>query len=178
MNVIFYIAALVAIVATARVITSTNAVHALLYLIVSLLAVAVIFFVLGAPFLAAFEIITYAGAIMILLVFTIMMLNLGKAAVEQEKTWLEPRGWIGPGILTVILLVEFIYVFARGGGASAPLSVVSPREVGETLFGPYVLGVEMVALLLMAAIVGAFHIGGEKQKNYHRFFDTQKEGAL
>lgn len=177
MNVIFCIAALIAIVATARVITSTHAVHALLYLIVSLLAVAVVFFVLGAPFLAAFEIITYAGAIMILLVFTIMMLNLGKAAEQQEKTWLEPRGWIGPGILTVILLAEFIFVFSRTGDASGPLMLVSPRAVAETLFGPYVLGVEMVALLLMAAIVGAFHIGGEKQKNYHRFFNKQKEGA-
>lgn len=178
MNVIFYIAAVVAIVATLRVITHTEAVHALLYLIVSLLAVAVIFFVMGAPFIAAFEVITYAGAIMILLVFTIMMLNLGDAARGQEKSWLMPRIWIGPAILTIILLVEFLYVFTLGGGASAPSRVISPREVGESLFGPYVLGTEMVALLLMAAIVGAFHIGGEKLKNYHRFFDKKKEGAV
>lgn len=178
MNVIFYIAAVVAVVATLRVITHTEAVHALLYLIVSLLAVAVIFFVMGAPFIAAFEVITYAGAIMILLVFTIMMLNLGQAGARQEKSWLIARLWIGPAILTLILLVEFLYVFTLDRGAPVSIRVISPREVGETLFGPYVLGTEMVALLLMAAIVGAFHIGGEKPKNYHRFFDKKKEGAL
>lgn len=175
MNVIFYIAAIVAIVATLRVITGTNAVHALLYLIVSLLAVAVIFFILGAPFLAAFEVITYAGAIMVLLVFTIMMLNLGQAAAKQEKSWLTAGVWIGPCILTVILLLEFIYIFSSADQYGSVLHPVSPRQVGETMFGPYVLGVELVAMLLMAAIVGAYHISGEKQKNYHRFFENQNE---
>ena len=77
MNLVFYISALVAVIATTMVITRLNAVHALLYLIVSLLSVALIFFVLGAPFVAALEVIVYAGAIMVLFVFVIMMLNLG-----------------------------------------------------------------------------------------------------
>ena len=81
----FYIAAAVAVLATLRVITHTNPVHALLNLIVSLLAVAMIFFALGAPFAGMLEIIVYAGAIMVLFVFVIMMLNMGDAAIEQEK---------------------------------------------------------------------------------------------
>src|SRR5574342_578453 len=103
MNLLFYISAAVAVVATVLVITRTNAVHALLYLIVSLLAVAMIFFILGAPFAAALEIIIYAGAIMVLFVFVIMMLNLGSQAAEQESQWVRPGIWIGPSILCAIL---------------------------------------------------------------------------
>ena len=75
MDAVFYIAAAVAILATIMVITRLNAVHALLYLIVSLLSVAVVFYTLGAPFIAALEVIIYAGAIMVLFVFVVMMLS-------------------------------------------------------------------------------------------------------
>ena len=70
-----------------------HAVHALLYLIVSLLAVAVDFYALGAPFVAALEIMIYAGAIMVLFVFVVMMLNLAEHAMEVEREWLKPRNW-------------------------------------------------------------------------------------
>ena len=73
-----------------------NAVHALLYLIVSLLAVAMVFFTLGAPFVAALEVIIYAGAIMVLFVFVVMMLNLGEHADRDGTSVAEPRIWIGP----------------------------------------------------------------------------------
>ena len=75
MEATFYLSAAVAVAATLMVVTRASAVHALLYLIVSLLAVAVVFFVLGAPFVAALEVIIYAGAVMVLFVFVIMMLN-------------------------------------------------------------------------------------------------------
>src|SRR5690348_10301523 len=96
------------------VIIQTNAVHALLYLVVSLLAVAIVFYVLGAPFAAALEVIVYAGAIMVLFVFVIMMLNLGEAAVRQERQWLSPGIWIGPAILSAVLLGELVYVLWQG----------------------------------------------------------------
>ncbi len=85
MNSVFYVSALVAILSTVLVITRLNVVHALLYLIVSFFSVALIFFALGAPFVAALEIIIYAGAIMVLFVFVIMMLNLGPRSREQER---------------------------------------------------------------------------------------------
>ena len=91
MNAVFYVSAVVAIAATCMVITQRRAVHALLYLILSLLAVALVFFTLGAPFVAALEVIIYAGAIMVLFVFVIMMLNLGRQAAEQERHWLGPE---------------------------------------------------------------------------------------
>lgn len=159
MTVAFYISGGIAVVATVMVITRLNAIHALLYLIVSLLAVAVAFYTLGAPFVAALEVIIYAGAIMVLFVFVIMLLNLGPASTEQESQWLSPRMWIGPGILAVILLVELLYLLASGDSQLAGTKIISPKEVGMSLFGPYVLGVELAGMLLLAGLVGAYHIG-------------------
>jgi NADH-quinone oxidoreductase subunit J len=169
MNVIFYIASIVAIVATALVITGRNPVHALLYLIVSLLAVSLIFFLLGAPFVAALEVIIYAGAIMVLFVFVIMMLNVPVSTAKSEHPLFSFRAWLGPAILCIILLAELIWVAYGSAPAAGRSGVIAPRRVGMALFGPYVLGVELTAMLLMAGIVGAYHIGREKKRQYHRY---------
>jgi NADH-quinone oxidoreductase subunit J len=158
MNEIFYLSSVVAVLATVLAITRLNAVHALLYFIVSLLAVAVIFFVLGAPFVAALEVIIYAGAIMVLFVFVIMMLNLGSQAIEQEKLWLNPKIWMVPVILALVLIAELIYLLAYTKELLGS-KVVGPKQVGIALFGPYVLGVELASILLLAGLVGAYHLG-------------------
>jgi NADH-quinone oxidoreductase subunit J len=163
MNTPFYMAAAVAIISTFMVITRSNAVHALLYLIVSLLSVALTFFILGAPFVAALEVIIYAGAIMVLFVFVIMMLNLGPQTAAQEKQWLTPEVWVGPTILTVVLAAEFIYVLTRAQGRISEIHVVTPKQVGIALLGPYVLGVELASMLLLAGLVGAYHVGRREQ---------------
>ena len=156
----FPVAALVAVLATARVITSTRAIHALLHLIVSLLAVAVVFYTLGAPFAAALEVLVYAGAIMVMVVFVIMMLNLGDAAAAREREWLTPRTWIGPSVLAAVLLVEWVALLWRDLGTTAT-TPVSPRVVGALLFGPYLLAVELASLLLLAGLVAAHHLTRE-----------------
>jgi NADH-quinone oxidoreductase subunit J len=155
----FYIAAAVAVVAAAMVIINANVVHALLYLVVSLLAVAVVFYVLGAPFAAALEVIVYAGAIMVLFVFVLMMLNTGEAAIRQERHWLAPWTWVGPTGLSAILLGELVYLLWRSPVAAASGTLVGPRQVGALLFGPYLLGVELASMMLLAALVGAYHLG-------------------
>src|SRR5512135_552703 len=129
MNAVFYLSAFVAVIATVMVITRVNAVHALLYFIVSLLSVALIFFLLGAPFIAALEVIIYAGAIMVLFVFVIMLLNIGSEAAEKEKEFLTPRLWAGPALLSVVLLGEFVYVLGRGDARTGGIGVVGPKEV-------------------------------------------------
>lgn len=159
MEALFYIAALVAIISTVMVITRLNAVHALLYLVVSLLAVALIFFLVGAPFLAALEVIIYAGAIMVLIIFVIMLLNLGQEAARQESQWLNPRMWLGPAILVAILMAEMVYIFTRRGLQLSGVVSIEPQQVGLALFGPYLLGVELAAMLLLAGMVGAYHLG-------------------
>src|SRR3974377_806944 len=110
MELIFYIAGAVAVISTLKMLTRLNLVHALLYLIVSLLAVAVDFFALGAPFAPALEAIVYAGAIMVLFLFVVMMLNIGRHAAETERQWLTPGIWTGPVILASILIIEVIYL--------------------------------------------------------------------
>jgi NADH-quinone oxidoreductase subunit J len=159
MQAAFYLAATVAVVATALVVVSAQAVHALLYLIVSLLAVAVIFFVLGAPFAAALEVIVYAGAIMVLFIFVMMMLGRDANALVRDREWLHPQAWIGPALLTAVLLGELIYVFAAHAGTNSAAVIVDARQVGILLFGPYLLGVELSSMLLLAALVGAHHLG-------------------
>ena len=158
MESLFYAASAVALIATVAALTRANAAHALIYLIVSLLAVAVLFFLMGAPFAAALEIVVYAGAIMVLFVFVIMMLNLGEAGNIREREWLRPRNWIVPGIMAGLLLLELILAVHHTPAITSGVEV-PPKTVGLTLFGPYVLAVEIASMLLLAGLVGAYHIG-------------------
>jgi NADH-quinone oxidoreductase subunit J len=158
-NTVFYLSAFVAVIATVMVITRVNAVHALLYFIVSLLSVALIFFVLGAPFIAALEVIIYAGAIMVLFVFVIMLLNIGSEAAKKEKKLLRPQAWTGPAVLASVLLGELIYVLIKGGPGARGIAIIGPGEVGISLLTKYVIGVELASMLLLAGLVGAYHLG-------------------
>ena len=159
MSIAFYIAAVVAIISSALVIAGKNAVHSLLYLVVSLLAVAVVFFALGAPFIAALEVIVYAGAIMVLFIFVVMMLNQGRESVEDEAALLEPTIWRGPAILSGILVIEVIVMICKKGLGASAARVIEPKELSIALFGPYALAVELASILLLAGLVGAFHLG-------------------
>ena len=156
MTVLFYLAAAVGVVATALALTRAHAIHALLYFVVSLFATAVIFFLLGAPFAAALEVIVYAGAIMVLFVFVVMLLDLGPGGEGGEPSLRRPGAWVGPGVLTLLLLAELVVIV--GGSDATDGTAVGPREVGETLFGPYLVGVELASLLLLAGLVGAYHL--------------------
>jgi NADH-quinone oxidoreductase subunit J len=159
--ILFYLAAAIAIIATVAVFLQTNIVHGLLYLILSLLAVAVIFYVLGAPFAAVLEAIVYAGAIMVLFLFVIMMLNLGQHTQNQERTWLTPRGWIGPSIMAAILLGQLLNVISGIDYEIVPTQV-GVMQVSALLFGPYVLAVELASILLLAGLVAAYHLAKTK----------------
>jgi NADH-quinone oxidoreductase subunit J len=167
METLFYIAAVIALSATVLALTRANATHALIYLIVSLLAVAVLFFLMGAPFAAALEIVIYAGAIMVLFVFVIMMLNLGEAGKAREQEWLAPRNWMVPGAMAGLLFIELVWALGVNPGITSGIAV-EPKAVGLALFGPYVLAVEIASLLLMAAMVAAYHLG--------RRFIVRREG--
>ncbi len=175
MLIIFYIAAAVAIISTVLVITRHNLVHALLYLVVSFLAVAMAFYVLGAPFVAALEVIIYAGAIVVLMIFVIMMLNLRQESVAQEKKWLNLRIVVGPVLLSLVLAAELIYMLSTEVSVQLSGNVIGAKAVGLSLYGPYVIGVELAGILLMAGIVGAYHLGRQKKKVVHRFLKQPEE---
>lgn len=165
----FYTAAVIALAATILALTRSNAAHALIYLIISLLAVAVIFYLMGAPFAAALEIVIYAGAIMVLFVFVIMMLNLGRREQQQERQRLEAKIWIVPVLLSLLLLAELLIAITVLDGPKSS-RLVTPKQVGLELFGPYVLAVEIASLLLLAGLVGAYHVGRR-----YRIRDTAEE---
>ena len=174
MELAFYIAGAVAVISTVLMLTRLNVVHALLYLIVSLLGVAVVFYVLGAPFVAALEVIVYAGAIMVLFVFVVMMLNLGAHEVETEKQWLTPGIWIGPVLLAAILIIEVVYL-VRGGTPGLGAGAIEPKQVGIALFGPYLIGVELASMLLLAGLVGAYHVGASETEKPEIQHDTSTD---
>ncbi len=176
MNAAFYVAAAIATAATLMTITRASAMHALLYMVLSLLAVAVVFYVLGAPFAALLEIIVYAGAIMVLFVFVIMMLILGRDAEQRERGWLSPRMWIGPSTLAAALLGELGYVFGFGGTRAPAGSPVDAQHVAGLLFGPYLLAVEIASMLLLAGLVGAFRLGRHIDAKRGPVFAPEKPG--
>jgi NADH-quinone oxidoreductase subunit J len=173
MMITFYIPAFITIIATLMVITRHNPVHALLYLIVSLVSLSMIFFILGAPFAALLEIIIYAGAIMILFIFVIMLLNLGKETAKQEKEWLKPKAWLGPAIMSLILLVELFFLITNTGKPTHNVQPVDPKTVALSLFNTYIIAVELAGILLMAGVVGAAHIGKHKKLVTHRFLEER-----
>jgi NADH-quinone oxidoreductase subunit J len=158
MVTLFYLAGIVAVIATLLAVTRHHAVHALLYLVVSLLAIAVDFYTLGAPFVAALEIMIYAGAIMVLFVFVVMMLNVAEHAMEVERLSLKPINWFGPALLAFVLLGELVYCMLASSNAPR-VATVGPKQVGIALFGNFWIGVELASLLLTAGLVGAYHLG-------------------
>ncbi len=160
MEIAFYLSGLVAVLASLGVITGTSPVHAVLYLIISLIAVAMVFFALGAPFAGALEIIIYAGAIMVLFVFVVMTLNLGDGSRAQERQWLRPGTWLGPSVLAIVLLA--VVLTSLVSGAAGPVirgELLTAKAVAMVLFGPWLLVVELAALLLLAALVTTSHVG-------------------
>lgn len=160
----FYLLAIVAILASLRVITRTNPVHALLNMIVTLLALSGIFFALGAPFAGALEIIVYAGAIMVLFVFVVMMLNLGIQSTLEEESWLSSSAWAVPaGLAFIVGLTLFSLIGMKHGfegmmPAFIGVEPVTAKMIGTKLFTEYLLLVEIAGFLLLAGLVAAYHL--------------------
>ncbi|MXP67310.1 NADH-quinone oxidoreductase subunit J [Pantoea sp. Aalb] len=143
-----------------RIMTHTDPIHVLLYLIVLLLSIAGIFFSIGAYFAGAIEVIIYAGAIMVLFVFVVMMLNLDRIK-QQEQKWLKPSLWLGPSIISLLLLIVMIYAINGFKNESINITVIDGKAIGISLFSFYILAVELISMLLLAGLVVAFHIGRE-----------------
>jgi NADH-quinone oxidoreductase subunit J len=177
MNILFYITSVLAVFATIKVVTAKIVIHALLYFVVSLLAVSVILFLLGAPFIAALEVIIYAGAIMVLFVFVVMMLNLGKQSEKTESGLLNLKMWFGPVTISLILLGEIVYVLINQHGMPVTVKITDPVTVGQLLFTKYLLVVELSAFLLTAGIIGAYHIGEKEKLVHHRFLKKENDSA-
>jgi len=162
-QIIFYILAGVAVIGTILAITEKHPVHAILYLVTSLFSIAVIFYLLMAPLVAAFEVILYAGAIMVLFLFVIMMLDLGhpeQGVSPQWRQWLPALALAGASIASLVVVI----VSRHGGSTAAPAAPALPiREVARHLFLDHGLAVELISLQLLFALVGALYLGKQSK---------------
>jgi NADH:ubiquinone oxidoreductase subunit 6 (subunit J) len=111
-EILFLIAATVTLVSAMMTVTSHNVVHALLYLVVTMLAIALIFFLLGSSFAAALQIIVYAGAIMVLFIFVTMMLHQGQKSLDEEHLLFSFKGSAGAFILSAVLFIELVFTLS------------------------------------------------------------------
>lgn len=162
LTILFYILALLITASTVMAVTRRDMVHAVLYLVLSFFGTAMLFYLLGAPFLAVLEIIIYAGAIMVLFLFLIMMIRL-----RSMPGNFFPAGQLVPAILigAGFLLVNTVLLAAEPRGwTPMPAAQASPMEFGVYLFRTHWLGVEIASMLLLVALVGAYLLGLRVQR--------------
>jgi NADH-quinone oxidoreductase subunit J len=153
-NAFFAVIAVVAVVAALKMVTSNNVVHAALYLLVVLSAVAAVYIILGAEFVAATQILVYLGAIMVLLLFGVM---LTRARIGTEANLDHEQRWIG-ALVAVALLAVMAYSLWEGFSDTELPETLSPtrtRVVSDEIFSTYLVPFEALSVLLLAALIGA-----------------------
>ncbi len=154
---IFYILAGVIVVATGLAITRRNLIHAVVYLIISFFGSAMLYYLLGAPLLAALEIIIYAGAIMVLFLFIIMMMRVDPSALRRPSL----RQWLPAWGLGIVYLTVVVLVVTTDPGSHIVLetALAKPRALGRFLFQRYWLSIEIISFLLLIVLIGALYLG-------------------
>ncbi|MGW8317895.1 MAG: NADH-quinone oxidoreductase subunit J family protein [Candidatus Promineifilaceae bacterium] len=154
--ILFIVLAAIALLSALGMFLSKNAVHSALFLVLNFSTIAVLFLILNAPFLFVIQITIYAGAIMVLFLFVVMLLG----AERLSGTTTVVGSWQIPlsVILTVALIASFVYILISSsdgaGGAAEPAISAGPVEVGLRLFESYVLPFEVASILLLVAMVG------------------------
>ena len=153
----FYLISAMVIAATAIAITRRNLVHAVVYLIVSFFGTAILFYLFGAPFLAVLEVIIYAGAIMVLFLFVVMMI---RTEVTEEVVF--PRSQLLPAaIFGIIYIIVAIMIITGTPGTEISLNILvaTPRQFALYVFQHQWFSIEVISLLLLLALIGALQLG-------------------
>jgi len=154
----FYLVALIAVVSGILVVTCKSPVHSAISLVMTFVCLATFYVMLHAPFMAAIQIMVYAGAIMVLILFVIMLLNLGTAVKVKINHCLA-----GGGALAAILLLQVLHFLSKGepagmqGGITNEVvkSVGHTELIGQALFTDFLLPFEITSILLLVAMIGA-----------------------
>lgn len=161
--VLFLILATVAVISALGMLLSRNAVYSALFLVLNFATVAVFYLLLGAPFIAVTQVTVYAGAIMVLFLFVIMLLGADPLPEGNELPW---QKWLAAG-LALVLAVEGVFLISTqkaAGIISAPAEGAgNPQEIGEMLFSQYLLPFEVTSVLLLVAMVGAIVLTNKKK---------------
>lgn len=156
----FYVVGAGAVFTALAMITSRDVVRAVLFMIANFLLTAVLYLMLAAPFVAAVQVLVYAGAIMVLFLFTVMLMGSARAELDEPL----PGQRLVGSVVVVLIGVLTVAVAAEGVPAAPPDGVAartlppgfgSPRAIGEMLLVDYALGLELVSVLLVVAIVSA-----------------------
>jgi NADH-quinone oxidoreductase subunit J len=170
-GIVFVVAALVAIASSLLMVTRKNPIHSALWMIVTFLAMAVIYLILNAQFIAVAQVMVYAGAIMMLILFVIMLVHMEKGGeAETGKPHRSVKTRIAWALITLVLLAEVLLgaLFYRmtGQGGEYPVELVNRvghvKTVGALLYSQYLFPFEIASILLLVGIVGAVVIAKRK----------------
>lgn len=161
---VFYFVATLSILFSLLVIFSKNPIHSVLYLILTFFTFTVHYVLLNAQFLAVVNFIVYMGAIMVLFLFVLMLLNLNKENEPNKSALLKILGVIAGGCLVVTLVGSF-----KAASINNPMVLQDPglglvKNLGKELFGPFMLPFELSSILLLAAMVGAVLLTKKEEK--------------
>lgn len=154
--ILFFITAIVAVVGAVAMLISRNAVHSALFLLLNFAAIAILFLLLHAPFLFVIQLSIYAGAIMVLFLFVVMLLGAERTEDAHDRiAWQRPLA-LGLG---AILLVQATFIAVRTTAGTVPATIDTelfgaPRAIGEVLFTSYVLPIQITGIILLVAIIG------------------------
>ena len=169
--IFFIILAAAAVITALAMLFSRNAVYAALFLILNFSAVAFLYLTLGAPVIAMAQVTVYAGAIMILFLFVIMLLGADNQPMASIRSWQRPAAVI----LGLVLAVEGVVLVAlRGAGkmqsapAQVPANFAAPADIGKLLFNQYMLPFEVTGVILLVAVIGAIVLTQGEKRVYKR----------
>jgi NADH-quinone oxidoreductase subunit J len=155
--ILFIGLAIVAIGGAIGLLASRNAIYAALNLIINFTAVALFYLILAAPFISLAQVAVYAGAIMVLFLFVIMLMGAERLGTDSVLPWQRPLAYVLGAILAVEAVVAFVFRGVSGSSAApaTPAGFGSPAAIGVSMFGPFLLPFEVISILLLAALVGA-----------------------
>jgi NADH-quinone oxidoreductase subunit J len=162
-NGMFYLSSAIILISALAALFARQALHGALYLMLSMVAIAVLYYLLGAPFVSALQVSLYVGAVLVLLVFMITMLHRRAPRGYMRRMH---RGLWWPLLLLLVLLVEVVTLFSAPERAALPAVVyIGPKIVAETLFRHYLLIVEATALLLLAALAAVLYLSRKVEES-------------
>lgn len=153
----YYANGILALITTLLALSAKNAVHGLLYFVLSIIALALSFYLLDAPLASALEVMVYAGAIMVLFVFVVMLLN-----IKFHERAGPLKRYVGPLIFALILILELVFMILESATQIASTKVILVKDVALSLYNYYGIGIEIASLILLAGLIGAFHLGKKR----------------
>lgn len=149
---LFWVFAIVGVGCGIMVVFHRNPMSSAIYLVVTMLCLAGFYALLAGPFVAVIQVLVYAGAVMVLMLFVIMMLNLRAETLQREG---RPLVWLVAGLIGLVLVLYIVPPFPRTSAGPPPAAFGTIEDVGSKLFTVYLLPFELTSVLLLIAIIGA-----------------------